>query len=189
MGDSSDKLAWDDEHCVDLFAKSLCFETVSALGVSNGSYAAFGAWIAELCTAAGLQNVTILPESVQGKPIVVAEWLGLEPDLPCIFLNSHYDVVPVMHDFWTVPPFQGLRRDGKVYGRGAQDMKCVCVQYLIALQRLRSQGFQPRRTIRLSYVPDEEIGGTDGMGVLLRSRWFQTFKIGLALDEVSGVED
>jgi aminoacylase len=162
----------------------LRFETVSALGVSNGAYADFGAWIAALCTAAGLENVTILPESKEGKPIVVAEWIGSDPDLPCIFLNSHYDVVPVMHDFWTVPPFQGLRKDGKVYGRGAQDMKCVCVQYLIALQRLRSQGFQPRRTVRLSYVPDEEIGGADGMGVLLKSEWFQSFKIGLALDEV-----
>ena len=68
---------------------------------------------------------------------------------------------------WTVPPFAAHEQEGRVYGRGAQDMKCVCVQYLIALQRLRVQLQQEGeregeggvkqlvRTVRLAWVPDE----------------------------------
>lgn len=36
---------------------------------------------------------------------------------------AHLDVVPVEHDKWTVPPFEGLVRDGYVYGRGTIDVK------------------------------------------------------------------
>lgn len=47
-------------------------------------------------------------------------------DWPVLILNSHYDVVPAATEDWTMDPFAAIRKDGKVYGRGAQDMKCVC---------------------------------------------------------------
>ena len=52
-----------------------------------------------------------------------------------------------------------------VQGRGTQDMKCVCVQYIEAIHRLqqRAGGWTPVRTVYLTYVPDEEIGGKDGI--------------------------
>lgn len=114
--------------------------------------------------------------------MVVAAWTGSEPDLPCILLNSHYDVVPAMQELWTVPAFEGVLRDGRIYGRGAQDMKCVCVQYIVALRKMRTSGFVPRRTVVLSFVPDEEIGG-GGMRRLMSSSFFRGLKIGIALDE------
>ena len=176
--------SWDAEKCLLLFSEFLRFETVSALGFSNGAYNNCADWLVENFKKIGFQSCTILHESVPNKPIVIAEWLGSDPTLQCIFLNCHYDVVPDMTDFWSVPAFEGLRRDGRTYGRGAQDMKCVCVQYLIAMQSLKCQGYIPLRTIRLSFVPDEEIGGTDGMLVLLNSKWFKEYPIGIALDEV-----
>ena len=175
---------WTDDASLAMFSEILRFETVSATGAKNGHYDKCSAWIVNKCVEIGLDNPTILPESVEHKPCVVAEWIGKDPTLPCVFLNSHYDVVPAMLDFWTIPPFEGLRRDERTYGRGAQDMKCVCVQYLVALQRLKCNGFQPLRTIRLSFVPDEEIGGNDGMKIVLDSEWFKVKSVGLALDEV-----
>jgi aminoacylase len=96
----------------------------------------------------------------------------------------------IIQSSWTVNPFGAEVKDGRIYGRGAQDMKCVCVQYLVALQRLRQQFLlngaeRPLRTVRLAWVPDEEIGGTDGMGIMLESAWFKSFAVGIALDEVS----
>ena len=175
---------WSDNERVQLFCELLKFETVSAAGARNGSYDACAAWLVHQLSRIPLDHCGILPESLPGKPVVVAEWAGSDPSLPCLLLNSHYDVVPVVEDQWAVPAFQGLRVDGRVYGRGAQDMKCVCIQYIIALQALKRQGFVPVRTIRLSFVPDEEIGGADGMGVLLKSNWFKQRPVGLALDEV-----
>ena len=106
--------------------------------------------------------------------------------MPVIVLNSHYDVVPATEkDGWTVPPFQGIRKDGKIYGRGSQDMKCVCLQYMEAVRKLRSihPKYQPLRSIYLTFVPDEEIGGS-GMACLLDSTWYKSLPgIALALDE------
>jgi len=127
---------------------------------------------------------------VKGKPIVVATWPGTEPALPAVLLNGHYDVVPVFAVQWTeAAPFSGAlvrdeaADDDRIYGRGAQDKKCVVVQYLVALSRLAAAGFAPRRTVALSFVPDEEIGGADGMGALLRSDAWRALNVGVALDE------
>jgi aminoacylase len=177
---------WSDEEKLELFCELLRFETISAFGAANGSYDACAAWLLRQLANTGVPLLTcrVLADSLPGKPIVVAEWPGLDPTLPCLLLNAHYDVVPVEEAQWALPAFAGLRRDGRVHGRGTQDMKSVCIQYIIALQMLNHQGFVPTRTIRLSFVPDEEIGGADGMGVLLGTAWFNERSVGLALDEV-----
>ena len=151
--------AEETESCIQKFVEIIRFPTVSALGPSNGAYDACADFLMKLCTEAGLVDVSILEDSLPGKPIVLATWMGKDPGLPQILLNSHYDVVPVQEEDWTVPAFDGLRKDGKVYGRGTQDMKCVCVQYVIAIDKLIKKGFIPERTVHLSFVPDEEIGG------------------------------
>ena len=165
------------------FTKLLTFATVSFQGPLDGSYDACAKCLLEECVEIGLDNAQILPESKEHKPIVVASWLGSEPELPAILLNSHYDVVPINEESWTVPGFEGIKKGTRIYGRGAQDMKCVCAQYLIALGKLKSMGYVPRRTLHVSYVPDEEVGGADGMGILLSSDWYSDITLALALDE------
>ena len=165
------------------FVSLIRFPTISGSGPLDGSYDACGTWLLEQLVAIGLDNVQILPESVPHKPVVVATWPGTDPSLPAILLNGHYDVVPVIAESWTVPAFEGVRQGTRIYGRGAQDMKCVCTQYLVALRHLKAHGFQPLRTVHVSYVPDEEVGGGDGMGRLLASDWYHGVKIDLALDE------
>ena len=71
-----------------------------------------------------------------------------------------------------------------VYGRGAQDMKCVCCQYIEGLRRLRARGWTPLRTVWLTFVPDEEIGGTEGMAKMLEHDVFkEVLPVAFALDE------
>lgn len=57
------------------------------------------------------------------------------------------------------------------------------MQYIAAIQALKDLGIQPLRSIYLSFVPDEEVGGFDGMGVLLQSTWYSSIQIAVALDE------
>ena len=94
-------------------------------------------------TAAGrtplLARYTISPGTPDHSPVVMACWKGKDETLPVIVLNSHYDVVPVAPSDWTVPAFDGWRANGNVYGRGAQDMKCVCVQYVEAIRKFNKQ--------------------------------------------------
>lgn len=64
------------------------------------------------------------------------------------------DVVPVFEEHWTHPPFAAdIDNDGKIYARGAQDMKCVGVQYLAAIRALKRDGFKPKRTFHITYTP------------------------------------
>lgn len=87
------------------------------------------------------------------KPIVILTWEGTEPLLPSILLNSHMDVVPVFEDKWSCSPFGADIVDNKIYARGSQDMKCVGIQYIEAVRRLKQKGLTLRRTIHMSFVP------------------------------------
>ena len=109
------------QQALDAFVEIIQFRTISGEGPLNGSYNACGAWLLKQMTSMGLQ-AEILPESLPNKPLVVGKWEGTSPELPCILLNSHYDVVPVVESCWTVPAFEGVRVDGRIYGRGTQDM-------------------------------------------------------------------
>ncbi|CAM9217824.1 unnamed protein product, partial [Discosporangium mesarthrocarpum] len=166
------------------FQEFLRIPTISGDG-PEGPYAEAVSWLTTFATEK-LSIVCETVEVVEGKPIVVMSWMGSEPELPGVLLNSHYDVVPVMLEHWDTDPFAAVRdaATGRIYGRGAQDMKCVCIQYLEAVRRLQRTGFHPRRTLRLTFVPDEEIGGTDGMSKFLASHHWESLQpIGVALDE------
>uniref|UniRef100_A0A803MDF3 Retroviral polymerase SH3-like domain-containing protein n=1 Tax=Chenopodium quinoa TaxID=63459 RepID=A0A803MDF3_CHEQI len=62
-------------------------------------------------------------------------------------------------------------------------MKCVGLQYLEAIRKLKDSGFEPTRTIYLTFVPDEEIGGHDGMEKLAESDLFKKMNVAFVLDE------
>lgn len=185
---SAPPLSAADARSVSLLKDLLRFPTVSATGASDGSYAECGAYLVASLTAVGcFSSVSALPNSRAGSPVVVAAWRGTDASLDRILLNCHYDVVPADPENWHPlnPPFAAAERHGKIYGRGVQDMKCVCAQYIEACRRLHAAGFVPRRTIYLSFVPDEEVGGS-GMECLLTSALYRDElhgRIALALDE------
>ncbi|XP_028766959.1 aminoacylase-1-like [Neltuma alba] len=129
-----------------------------------------------------LESQTI--EFVKGKPMVLLKWPGAHPDLPAILLYSHTDVVPSELHKWMYDPFSAhIDQNGHIYARGSQDMKCVGMQYLEAVRRLKASGFQPLRSIYLSFSPDEEIGGHDGAGKFVESEFLKNLNIGVVLDE------
>ena len=170
----------DENKDIVFFQDLIRFRTISSEGPTTGTYKACVAFLEEKCKSLGFK--TVVREYVENKPCLIATRLGSEPGLPSILLNSHYDVVPVMREHWHVEPFDAVIKDSKIYGRGTQDMKCVCAQYLLALERLSN--IELKRTIHLSFVPDEEIGGADGMAYLVKSDEFKSLgKIAIAFDE------
>lgn len=84
---------------------------------------------------------------------------------------------------WKHKPFGAEIVDGKIYARGTQDMKSVGIQYIEAIRRLKEQGVKFRRTVHLSFVPDEEIGGILGMREFITTQAFKDLNVGLSLDE------
>jgi len=73
-----------------------------------------------------------------------------------VMLSGHTDVVPVDGQNWTVPPFAMTEKEGRLYGRGAADMKGFIACVLAALPRFLQQPLKQPLHIALSY--DEEVG-------------------------------
>lgn len=118
------------------------------------------------------------------KPIVVITWEGAQPELPSIMLNCHMDVVPVDEDKWDHPPFSAHMDDqGRIFARGSQDMKCLGTQYLAVVRDLKRRGKQLKRTLHMTFVPDEEIGGEFGMQSFVHTPEFKKLNVGFAIDE------
>jgi len=71
--------------------------------------------------AIGMENVRLLDGG--GQPAVYGDWLHA-PGKPTLLVYGHYDVQPPDPlDAWTTPPFEPAIRDGKLYARGASDVK------------------------------------------------------------------
>jgi len=179
----------EGEKAIQSLQEFVKFPTVTATAAESGAYIDCANFIMKQLESLDLlDDIFVLEESPKSMPIVVAYWKGLEPDLPLLLLNSHYDVVPADTQEWTVPPFEGKRQHGKIYGRGTQDMKCVCIQYIEALRKIHTMdpSYVPTRSIYLSFVPDEEADGL-GMAGFLDSALYKNKiakqGIALALDE------
>ncbi len=84
---------------------------------------------------------------------------------PLVHLNGHFDVVPT-GDGWTVDPFAGEVRDGKLYGRGAADMKAGLAAAIYAAEAIRRAGVELAGTVEVSGTVDEESGGFAGVAHL-----------------------
>ncbi len=86
-------------------------------------------------------------------------------DRPCLHLNGHFDVVPA-GEGWTLDPFGGTVRDGKIYGRGACDMKAGLAAAIYAAEAVRRAGVRLAGTLEVSGTVDEESGGFAGVAYL-----------------------
>ncbi|MFO1319565.1 MAG: ArgE/DapE family deacylase [Burkholderiales bacterium] len=86
-----------------------------------------------------------------------------------LILNGHIDVVPVgATDLWTTPPFEPVIRAGRLYGRGAGDMKAGIAAYVTAFLALRRIGRQPAAPVWMQSVVEEECTGNGALACLHR---------------------
>ena len=133
-----------------------------------GREAAAARFLGSLLEAEGISCEYI--ETEPEREVLVARLPGDGSAGKALMLCNHTDVVPVESRYWTVDPFGGVIRDGRVYGRGAVDMKGAAVMQLVAFLAAARQHFPLRRDLVFCAVPDEEIGGRAGMMWLAEHR-------------------
>ena len=104
-------------------------------------------------------------EPAPGKANLVARLAGDGSARPIVLLN-HMDVVEATPEFWSVPPFAGLIRDGYLYGRGTVDMKGIGVSQLMGMVLLKRSGIPLKRDIIFVANCDEEVGGLSTLGAM-----------------------
>lgn len=108
--------------------------------------------------------------SPQGRWNLIAERRWGKDGRTLIF-NGHLDVVPAGDPSqWKYPPFQGKLHKGRIYGRGASDMKSGIASFIHALSMIdRSKIHLHQGAVILHLVSDEESHGHQGMGFLTRT--------------------
>jgi acetylornithine deacetylase/succinyl-diaminopimelate desuccinylase-like protein len=117
-----------------------------------------------------------------GRPNLIATLRGTGGG-PRLLFNAHLDTVPARdgEDWidpetgstltrWTVDPFAGEVRGGMLVARGAADHKLPLAALVVALRRLRAQGWRPRGDLLIICDADEETGGAAGMRHIARTR-------------------
>ncbi|RAZ89212.1 acetylornithine deacetylase/succinyl-diaminopimelate desuccinylase family protein [Mesorhizobium hawassense] len=163
---------------VALTADLIRFPTVNPPGEAYRPCAEFlGARLRKL----GFETEFIRAEGAPGdsdrypRVNVVARFDGRSPG-PCVHFNSHIDVVEA-GDGWTVDPFAGVVKDGRVYGRGACDMKGGLAASVIAVEAFMEVYPDFPGAIEISGTADEESGGFGGVAHLARLGYFSKPKV------------
>ena len=121
-----------------------------------------------------LETLTAHPE-FPGMEVPRAEAWGLvgrlpgTGDGPTLMLNGHIDVVPTGDpEAWSASPFSGEVRNGRLFGRGACDMKAGLMAAHVAVQAVRRSGVILRGDVLVASVQGEEDGGLGTFATLQR---------------------
>jgi len=134
----------------DLLAQAIRFATVAG---NDSAQAAQKEWLLKTAAALGL----VARDAGKVTEIDLPGPAGA----PVLGLMVHGDVQPVDETAWTVPPFAGVVREERVWGRGAADDKGPLVQALLVMAALKEAGPARTHTVRLLVGSDEESGNTD----------------------------
>ncbi len=126
---------------------------------SRNSNLAAVAWIEDYLDRLGVVHERIADQS-GGKANL---WATIGPaGKPGYVLSGHTDVVPVDGQAWSGDPFRLAARDGRLYGRGAADMKGFLACCLAAVPDMRDLA----RPIHLAFSHDEEVGCVGVRGLI-----------------------
>lgn len=152
----NDDLTVREQEHLEALLEFLRMPSVSTSLEHSDDVVATGDWVATQLRLAGVPQVEI--STVDGYPII-AGWWTVDPAKPTVLIYGHYDVQPPEPlELWTSPPFEPAIRDGRIYARGASDMKgnlLATIQAVAAL--VRANGAPPVNLVFL-YEGEEEIG-------------------------------
>ncbi|PZQ51621.1 MAG: acetylornithine deacetylase [Rhodovulum sulfidophilum] len=132
---------------LDILERLIAFPTVS-----RDPNAPLMDYVAETLRAGGIEPV-LIPNADGSKANLFASVGGHEGG---VMLSGHTDVVPVDGQDWTRAPFALTRDGGRLYGRGAADMKGFVASAIAAMLRARRMDLASPLHLALSY--DEELG-------------------------------
>jgi len=125
-----------------------------------GDTRAIARFIADLLREAGCNARTLAPDN---KPEAVSVIATLGQGDPVILLHAHIDTVPIAEteaQRWSVDPYAGVIKDGRIYGKGSVDDKAPLAAMMITMLHARAHDL--KGTLVLVAAAEEEVGGQLG---------------------------
>jgi succinyl-diaminopimelate desuccinylase len=165
-----------DDKRDDIVALTRDLVRIPTVNPPGDAYADCAEFIGQRLSVGGFQVAYVRGEGAPGdsdrypRTNVVGRVEGNRPG-PCVHFNGHIDVVEPGRG-WTVDPFSGEVRDGKVFGRGTCDMKGGIAAAIIAVEAILEEGRDFPGAIEISGTVDEESGGYAGVAYLAEKGWF-----------------
>ncbi|MDR0789538.1 MAG: dipeptidase [Bacteroidales bacterium] len=109
----------------------------------------------ELLLEAGVDKCEIMP--TEGNDVVYAQKI-IDPSLPTVLVYGHYDVMPTdPNELWHTSPFEPVIKDGKIWGRGADDDKGQSFMHAKAFEFMVRENCLPCN-VKFMLEGEEEIG-------------------------------
>jgi len=164
-----------------LYKELVEINTTASAGSCTAAAQAMGARL----TAAGLAEADVkvlFPPEHPKAGALVATLRGTDPKAGAILLMAHIDVVEAKREDWIRDPFKLVEEDGYFYARGASDDKAMAAIFVDSLVRYRTEGFKPRRDLKLALTCGEEGGQFNSVPWLLKEHP-ETMKAAFALNE------
>lgn len=154
---------------------------IPTLNPPGQNYRALVEWLGTRLEASGFTVELIRATGAIGDSDTYPRWnliarrQGARPG-DCLHFNSHHDVVEVGHG-WTRDPFGGEVIDGRIYGRGACDMKGGLATSVIAAEAFIAARPDFKGAIEISATADEESGGYGGVAYLAEQGRFDPDRV------------
>lgn len=134
----------------------LSIPSVSTLPEKKGEVEQAAEWVSSRLQMAGLENVKAV--ETKGHPIVYGDWLHAL-DKPTVLFYGHYDVQPAEPlELWDYSPFEPHIENGRIYGRGATDMKANVLLPIIACEAWLAEKGEMPVNVKFLFEGEEEIG-------------------------------
>src|ERR1043166_4621736 len=159
------KTKWDSV-AHDLFRELI---EINTQGSDGNTITAAQAMAARLKAAGFPDSDVVVLENAPRKGNLVARLRAKNPARKPLLLLSHIDVVEAKPEDWTLPPFQFTEKDSMFYGRGTSDNKDDAAIDVALIIRLKAERFVTDRDIIVAATTDEEGGGANGVGWLIRN--------------------
>ncbi len=129
--------------------------SVSAQSSHKGDMVRAAEWLREALLKSGADMAEVMP--TEGNPVVFAR-KTVDPALPTVLVYGHYDVMPEDPiDEWKTVPFEPVVKDGRIWGRGANDDKGQLYMHAKAFETLVATGTLPCN-VKFMLEGEEEIG-------------------------------